>query len=132
MVPPLALLEFTGRHSGRHFRVPVGWHRLDGHFVVLTPAPWRANFDDGRPVTVHHRGRSQIMTGTLVTQTAEVAASLQTLFDQGTPPGKVALKVQPGHRIDASDVERVDRALIRFEPLADEMTAVVGRGLKPT
>ena len=119
MVRPFALLEFTGQRSGRQFRVPVGWHSLDGSFVVLTPAGWRANFEDGRPVTVYHRGRSQRMTGTLVSQPAEVAAALQSLLDQGTPPGKVALNVIPGHRIDAADIEHVDRRLIRFELFAD-------------
>jgi hypothetical protein len=58
----LALLEFSGRRSGRRYRVPVGWHQADGVPVVFTPAPWRANFQGGAPTTVHHRGRSQHMT----------------------------------------------------------------------
>lgn len=114
LVRPFALLEFTGRQSGRQYRVPAGWHVVDGGPVVFSPAPWRANFAGGAPVTVRHRGRAQQMTGTLVIDRAEVAAALTSLLASGTPPRAVGLDIPPGHTVDASDVLAVDRALIRF------------------
>ena len=33
----LALLQFTGRRSGRHYRVPVTWRELDGMFRLQGP-----------------------------------------------------------------------------------------------
>jgi len=36
VVRPFALLEFSGRRSGRRYRVPVGWHEFNGEPVVLT------------------------------------------------------------------------------------------------
>ncbi len=53
----LALLSFTGRRSGRLYTVPVGYHELDGHGVVLTASPWRVNLTGGADVEVEHLGR---------------------------------------------------------------------------
>ncbi len=38
LVRPFALLEFTGRRSGRRFLVPVGWHEIDSGHFAFTPA----------------------------------------------------------------------------------------------
>jgi len=56
------------------------------------------------------------MTGTLVTDPAEVAGALQSMFAGGTKPSAVGLDVPAGHRITAEDVTFVDRAMIRFTP----------------
>lgn len=114
LVGPLALLEFTGRRSGRRHRVPVGWHESNGETLVLTPAPWRANFAGGIRTTVYHRGRRQEMTGLLVTDPLIVTSALQTMFASGTSPRSMGLKVQPGHVITVADVVSVERAMIRL------------------
>jgi len=114
----LALIEFTGRNSGRRYKVPVGWHEVDGIAVVFTPAPWRANFMAGAEATVHHRGSSQQMIGTLVTDPGIVAASLQQVLDGGTPPRLVGLKVPTGHALSEGDIAGVHRAMIQFVPAA--------------
>lgn len=113
---PLALLEFTGRRSGRGYCVPVGWHDADGAPVVVTPAPWRPNFIGGAPATVHHRGRTQPMTGTLVTDPAEVADVLMSVLAGGASPRSMGLGIPVGHTVSAADVVAVDRAVIRFVP----------------
>ena len=113
-VRPFALLEFAGRRTGRHYRVPAGWHQADGVPVVFTPAPWRANFVDGAPVTVHHRGRTFEMTGTLVTAPTDVARALRWIFANGTPPRHVGLGMPADHDITAADVVSVDRTMIVF------------------
>jgi hypothetical protein len=114
LIPPLVLLEFDGRRSGRRYRVPVGWHEVDGGAAVFTPAPWRANFAERRPVTVHHRGRRRHLTGTLETDPGRIAAALQFLCDQRGSPRSVGLAVPVGHRATEADVLAVNRQLIRF------------------
>jgi hypothetical protein len=111
---PFALLRFLGRKSGRAYAIPAGLHVVDGARVVSTPAPWRANFRDGIPVTVHHRGRRQQFTGKLDDDAAAVAAALNALFDAGTSPRMLGLYVETGYRLTADDVKYVDRALVRF------------------
>ena len=116
VVRPFALLEFAGRRTDRRYRVPVGWHAVDGQPVVFTPAPWAVNFAGGISVTVRYRGRAQPMTGHLVTDADEVAAGLQSLFDGGTSPNKVGLRGPDGHKVSAADVHAVGRTMIRFAP----------------
>ena len=122
LVKPFALLEFSGRRSGRTYRVPAGWHDADGVRVVLSPAPWRANFAPSAPVVVHHRGRSQDMTGTLVSDPAEVARYIDALLVGGTPARQIGLHIPTGHTMSEADVLHVDRQIIRFDPTPDSST----------
>jgi hypothetical protein len=114
LVRPFALLEFNGRRTGHRYRVPVGWHEIDSGPIVCTPASWRVNFRDGIPVTVRFRGRRQRFTGTLEADPERVAATLQSLADRRGSLRPVGVDLPPGHRITATDVRAVDRALIRF------------------
>ena len=113
-VRPFALLEFTGRRNGRRFLVPVGWHAIATGPVVFTPAPWRANFAGGSPVTVHHGGRRRALTGTLETDPGRVAAALQSLIEQRGSLRRIGVDVPAGHQVTEADVRAVDRALITF------------------
>jgi hypothetical protein len=119
LLADVALIEFTGRRSGRRYRVPVGWHGLDGTTTVFTPARWRANFAGGVAADVRHRGRSRQMTGTLVTDPTAVAHALQRVLDAGTPPRRIGLSIAPGHTLTEDDVTSTHRAMIRFQPAAD-------------
>ena len=116
LVRPFALLEFTGRRSGRRFLVPVGWHEIDSRHVAITPAPWRVNFRDGIPVTVWFRAQRQDLIGVLDDDTDRVAVALQSLADRRGSLRPVGVDIPPGHRVTAADVAAVDRAVIRFEP----------------
>ena len=116
LVRPFALLEFTGRRSGRRFLVPVGWHEIDSRHVAITPAPWRVNFRDGIPVTVWFRAQRQDLIGVLDDDTGRVAVALQSLADRRGSLRPVGVDIPPGHRVTAADVAAVDRAVIRFEP----------------
>jgi len=99
-----SLLEFTGRRSGRRYRVPAGWHDAEGVRVVISPASWRANFANGTPVVVHHRGHAQHMTGTLVSDPAQVAKDIRAVLAGGTPANQIALNIPEGHTLTNSDV----------------------------
>lgn len=116
LIRPFALLEFEGRRTGRRYRVPVGWHQLDSGPLVCTPARWRANFRDGIPVTVHHRGRRSELTGTLVDDAEAVAAELRSIADRRGNLRSIGVDIPTGHRLTAADIHVVGRALIRFSP----------------
>jgi len=117
LVRRFALLEFRGRRTGRRYRVPVGWHDIGREHAVVTPARWRVNFRDGRPVTVHHRGRRRELTGTLEADAAIVASALQAIVDRTGSLASVGVAVPPRHHVSVEDVIAVDRALVRFVPV---------------
>jgi hypothetical protein len=120
VVRPFALLEFDGRRTARHYRIPVGWHEVDSGHVVCTPAPWRVNFRNGIPVSVTFRGRRQKFTGTLVDDPDAVAAALRHLTEQHGSLRPVGVDIPRGHRITGDDVRAVGRALIRFTPRTED------------
>ena len=110
-----ALLDFTGRRSGRSYRVPVGWYEVDGRPFVLTPAPWRVNFAGGAEVVVHHRGRAQRMTGTLDSDADEVARLVRALLASGIRDRMVGMEITDGHEVTADDMRHIDRRVVRLE-----------------
>ena len=116
-IRPLVVLDFRGRQTAQRRRVVVGWHIVDGKPVVLTPAGWRANFTDGRPATVHWRGRDLDCVGTLETNPEIVANVVNTLLRSGTSARSLALRVPAGHTVNATDITGTRRALVRFEPI---------------
>ena len=69
------LLEFSGRRSGKAFKVPVNCHLVDGVPMAFTDRPWRLNFKGGAPAKVTYRGQVRHTTGTLVPMTAEEMGS---------------------------------------------------------
>lgn len=115
-VRPFALLEFEGRRSGRRLRVPVGYHEIDEGRVVFTPAPWRANFRDGRRVTVYFRGRRAHVVGTLDERPAQVAAAFGSLLERHGSLRRIGVEIPAGHQPTPADARAVDRCLIRFSP----------------
>jgi hypothetical protein len=114
LIRPFALLEFDGRRSGCHYRIPVGWHETDSGPVVFTPARWRENFRGGGPVTVWFRGRRGEFSGALDDDPRHVAAALQSLADQLHSLRSVGIDIPPGRHITEADALAVDRALISF------------------
>ena len=106
-------MTFSGRRTGRRFDVVVTWHELDGRPVVVTPAPWRANFaGGGAPVTLLHRGVELRGTGELVTDPPTVARAVAGFQDAGEPLRAFGLAGPSGHRVTADDVRRTNRALV--------------------
>jgi hypothetical protein len=100
----LAVLRFSGRKSGRAYRVPVGLHDVGDGKGVFTSEVWRLNFRGGAPVRVKAGGRSFEATGTLVEDPEEVARAMQHAIDSGSSLTLLGLEVDQGHRITADDV----------------------------
>jgi len=81
----LLLLEYTGRKSGKRFRLPVGYVREGREILLVTQSRWKANFRDGAPVRVWLGGESRPAFAELIADEAGVAAALGRM-----------VRVQPG------------------------------------
>jgi hypothetical protein len=62
----LMVLNFTGRKTGRQFKIPVSAHVIDGDLYALTGAAWKQNFRDGAPTQVVYAGKTTAMRGELI------------------------------------------------------------------
>jgi hypothetical protein len=110
----LAELRFSGRRSGRSYRVPVGLHDVGDGRAVFTSEVWRLNFRGGAPVTVRSRGRTFTATGTLVEDPEEVARALQHALDSGSSATLLGIEIERGHRVTADDVRGLPRDMVRL------------------
>jgi hypothetical protein len=114
MVKPFALLEFSGRRTGRRYRMPVGWHEGEGVARVFSPAVWRANFALPAPAVVRYGGRKKAVRGTLVRDPEAVASALNAVLSSGVAPRMLGLEMDSGHRVTVEDVVATRRAMIVF------------------
>ena len=111
---PMAVLEYTGRRSGRAYATCVGVHEVAGGPVVFTEAPWRHNFAGGREVAVRRGSRRRTGRGVLVEDPDAVVRALSEAVERVGPAGMV-LRVAPGHQITDEDLRRLDRRMVRLE-----------------
>lgn len=115
-VDRIALLEFTGRRTGRPYCVPAGLHVVDGVPVVFTSRPWRWNFAGGAPVTVVHRGRPRAGQGLLLDPDPQrLGAALRRALDDGASPFDLGLRVTRSCEPTADDLGRVGLSVIRLD-----------------
>lgn len=99
------LLAFTGRKSGRRYRVPVTAHRDPGGLYVLTPASWRLNFTGGADADVTFAGRTTPMHGVLVD---DEDAVVRLYFDRITQLGLRGAARQIGLKFPAGRLPTLD------------------------
>jgi hypothetical protein len=69
----LARLEFTGRRSGKKYKLVSAVHDIGDRKAILTNSGWRANFKGGRPLRVLIGGEERQMVATLEDDPDEVA-----------------------------------------------------------
>lgn len=111
-----ALLEFTGRRSGKTLRVPVCLHTIDGVPTVFTERPWRLNFADSIPVAVTRQGRVRHGRAVLVSSTPqELGTAMRKALDNGASPFELGLKTSRGYAPTAEDLSTIARWRIRVD-----------------
>ena len=76
----LLVLHITGRKTGRHYDLPVGYVDLDGQLIVVTQHSWRANLRGGCDIDVTYRGRRQRMHADLEEDPTAVATTLHRVI----------------------------------------------------
>lgn len=114
MPPALAVLDFTGRKSGRRLLVPVGVHEVATGRVVFTEAAWGRNFLGGRDVVVQRGRDRRPWRGVLVEDPHAVADALDDAI-QRYGARNLALKATPGREITHDDLVRLGRSMVRLE-----------------
>ena len=115
-LPALAVLQFTGRKSGRSYRVVTGWYDVNGREFAVTPAAWKQNFAPPAALTVTNRGATRSGLGRLESDPAVVAPVVQQLLDQGTPARSLAMVLPNRGVVTVEDIIATRKALIRFMP----------------
>lgn len=66
------VLHITGRRSGRHYDIPVGYHS-HGSLSVFTDSPWRVNLRGGADIEVTLQGARTNMRAELEEDPVQVA-----------------------------------------------------------
>lgn len=69
----LMLITFTGRKSGREYTIPVGYHEIDGEFVVFTHSDWWKNLKGGAQVKLRIAGGRRLGQATPIRDSDRVA-----------------------------------------------------------
>ena len=112
--PAMAVLEFTGRRSGRRFSVPVGVHDVRDGLVVFSEAGWRRNFAGGREVTLRRGRQRRRGTALLVDDPLQVADALGVAVER-FGARELAMRTLPGHEITHDDLLRLGRGMLRLD-----------------
>src|SRR5205085_299590 len=111
----MAVLLFTGRHSGTQYRVPIGIHDVQGTPTVFTDRPWRLNFRGGAPVTVMQRGRQRHGHGVLVEGRENVGVALLDALQHTSRPSNLGLRVAKGHQPTVEDLTALGSSMIQIQ-----------------
>jgi hypothetical protein len=110
LMGPVVLLEFDGRHSGKHYAVPVMSYDYNGATVVFTDGRWASNFKGGAPVIVRRGGQTYTGVAELA-DGDDVAAALRAVLVGLRSPRRVGLRIEAGHT-PTDDELRSMRSLI--------------------
>ncbi|MEU0535777.1 nitroreductase/quinone reductase family protein [Amycolatopsis tolypomycina] len=76
------ILHLTGRRTGRHYDIPVGYADLGDALLIVTQHRWRANLRDTTEVTVTRQGFTQQMHAQLEEKPSTVASRLSKAIVQ--------------------------------------------------
>lgn len=104
-----ALLQMTGRRSGRIITIPVAYVRRRGSIIVSSDSPWRVNVVASRPVRILVAGRWLDGVGRRVVDRAEAAGLLGQLAEQVPGYCRPAGLTRVGGRVPAAELARAVR-----------------------
>jgi deazaflavin-dependent oxidoreductase (nitroreductase family) len=113
-----AIIEFTGRKSGRRYATPIAYVREGDRVLISTDSPWWRNLVGGAPVRLRLRGRTVAGTATAVTDRDEAAAIVRRLVDAIPSYAGPAGMTREGGRVADDEIDRAvarGRIAIRVE-----------------
>ena len=103
----LLLLEYTGRKSGRQFRLPVAYVREGHELLLATQSGWKANFRGGAPVRVWLEGERRPAFAELIEDDAGVTDAFRRMVQ--AQPGFariIGVAVGPDGALSGADLAR--------------------------
>ncbi len=104
----LLLLEYTGRKSGKGFRIPVAYVREGRELLLATQSGWKANFRGGAPVKVWLDGERRPAFAELIDDDAGVADALGRMVRAQPDFARIiGAAVGPDGAIARADLARV-------------------------
>jgi hypothetical protein len=120
------VLNFTGRKSGKQFKLPVSAHLIDGDLYALAgTAAWKYNFKGGAPAQVVYNGRTTAMRGELVADreaTYDLFLHCAQSYGPKRAQRQMGLKFRdnrlPTRNEFAEAIDRLKLAAIKFTPTA--------------
>jgi F420H(2)-dependent quinone reductase len=77
----VVLLHVTGRKTGRHYDIPVGYTAIEGRLVLVSTARWRVNLRGGADVEVTRHGIRRPMHALLDEDPASVAVAYESVIE---------------------------------------------------
>jgi len=96
--PAVLVLHVTGRKTGRHYDIPVGYTSVADRLVLVTAARWRVNLRGGADVEVTRHGTRRRMRALLDEDPAAVAVAYQSVIAQlGWPKAARQLGIATSH-----------------------------------
>jgi hypothetical protein len=126
----MIIMRVTGRRTGQHYDVPVGFTDLGDRLLVVTQHRWRRNFRGGADVEITRYGRPTPMHAELDEDPAAVAAAVRDVITRlGAKQAQRRLGIVLGHEPD--DAELTD-ALRRFDLAAITLTTPTPTAPTPT
>lgn len=104
----LLLLEYTGRKSGKRFRIPVAYVRQGRELLLATQSGWKANFRDGALVKVWLAGERRPAFAELIADDAGTADAFGRMVRaQPNFARIIGADVGPDGAITQADLARV-------------------------
>lgn len=83
-------LSFTGRKSGKQYRVPVGYTRDGNTLTLFSHAKWARNFEGGAPVVVRLEGTERKATARIIHDDAVIRSAIERMIrDRGEKMGEM-------------------------------------------
>ena len=77
-----AVLEFTGRRTGRTYRTPIAYVRDGSRVLLSTDSPWWRNLLEQPRVRLRIRGREVVGSARVIDDDAAAAAALRELVER--------------------------------------------------
>jgi hypothetical protein len=80
----LVVLTFQGRHTGKVYSMPVGYHKICDELIVFTNThrPWYHNFEGGANVMLRLRGHDVPAYAEMVEDQDEMFETIMSLLDR--------------------------------------------------
>ncbi len=111
-----AIIEFTGRTSGRHYSTPIAYVQDGGRVLLSTDSKWWRYLSGGAPVRLRTRGPDVPGTATPLLDPAASLAVIRQLTDAISSYARMArLASRDGQVPDSEIVRQIQEGRVAIE-----------------